>query len=107
VYKVSLTFTFTFTFKVSSATLNSVLHDSQTFASQKADFRYVTGHSVLRYGQNLHTSQRVPTTYNTNSTRALRAILLWAQPVTGLAPDIKRCVYMCACMCVCVHVCVC
>jgi len=64
-YKVSLTFTFTF--KVSSGTLNSVLRDSQTFASRKADFRYVTGHSVLGYGQNLHTSQRVPTTYNTNN----------------------------------------
>jgi len=84
--------------------LNSVLRDSQTFASRKADFRdshfryvtvrkadfsYVTGYSVLRYRQNLHTSQRVPTTYNTNSTRATRAILLWAQPVTGLAPGIK------------------
>jgi len=68
---------------VSSETLNSVLRDSQTFASRKADFRDVTGHSVLRYGQNLRTSQRVPTTYNTN-----RAILLRAQPVIGLAPGI-------------------
>jgi len=57
-------------YKVSSGTLNSVLSDSQTFALRKADFRDVTGHSVLRYGQNLHTSQQLPTTYNTNSTRA-------------------------------------
>jgi len=74
-YKVSLTFTFTF--KVSSGTLNSVLRDSQTFASRKADFRYVTVSwqpdfrdsqtswrvtQYFRYGQNLHTSQQVPTT---------------------------------------------
>jgi len=77
-------------YKVSSGTLSSVLRDSQTFASRKADFRDVTGHSVLRYGQNLHTSQRVQTTYNTNSTRVTRAILLWAQPVTGLTPGIMQ-----------------
>jgi len=29
-------------YRVSSGTLNSVLRDSQTFASRKADFRYVT-----------------------------------------------------------------
>jgi len=61
---------------------------------RKADFRYVTGHSVLRYGQNLHTSQRMPTTCNTNSTRAMRAILLWAQPVTGLVPGIIICLML-------------
>jgi len=68
-------------YKVSSGTLNAVLSDSQTFASRKADFRYVTGHSVLRYGQNLHTGQRVPTTYNTNSTRATRDLTIGLRPV--------------------------
>jgi len=40
-------------YEVSSETLNlySSRRDSQTFASRKTDFRYVTGHSVLRHRQ--------------------------------------------------------
>jgi len=80
-------------YKASSGTLNLYTshRDSQTFASRKADFRYVTGHSVLRDSQNFVTGK----IYTLVSTAKhiqyklyarTRAILLWAQPVPGLRP---------------------
>jgi len=51
---------------------------------------FVTGHSVLSSQSKTAEYEARPSMYNTNTTRATRAILLWATPVglrpTGLRP---------------------